>query len=176
MKKILLGVLSLSLIAMLALAGCGNNGGGETTGGAAPSGQEVNGGTEAPAVNAYGLEDGIYTVDVDTGSSMFHINEAKEGKGELTVKNGEMTLHITLTSKKIVNCFIGSSEEAEKEGAELIEPTLDEVTYSDGMTDEVYGFDIPCPAVGEPFDVSIIGTHGNWYTHPVTVTNPVPAE
>ena len=174
MKKIVLGILSLSLIAMLALAGCGNGGGGETTGGAAPSGQEVNGG--APTVNEYGLEDGVYVVDVDTGSNMFHINEAKEGKGELTVKDGEMTLHITLTSKKIVNCFIGSSEDAEKEGAELIEPTLDEVTYSDGMTDEVYGFDLPCPAIGEPFDVSIIGTHDNWYTHPVTVTNPVPAE
>ncbi|MDO4734954.1 MAG: hypothetical protein Q4A51_06810 [Lachnospiraceae bacterium] len=177
MKKILLGVLSLSLIAMLALAGCGNNGGGETTGGAAPSGQEVNGGTgDTQTSDANALADGVYIVDVDTGSNMFHINEAKEGKGELTVKNGEMTLHITLTSKKIVNCFIGSSEDAEKEGAELIEPTLDEVTYSDGMTDEVYGFDLPCPAIGEPFDVSIIGTHDNWYTHPVTVTNPVPAE
>ena len=100
MKKILLGVLSLSLIAMLALAGCGNNGGGETTGGAAPSGQEVNGGTgDTQTSDANALADGVYIVDVDTGSNMFHINEAKEGKGELTVKNGEMTLHITLTAE-----------------------------------------------------------------------------
>lgn len=163
----------------LVLAACGNSGG-ETTGGAAPSGQEVNAGSaavEVPAVNEYGLEDGIYVVDVDTGSNMFHINEAKEGKGELTVKDGEMTLHITLTSKKIVNLFIGTSEEAEAADPDaLLVPTKDEVTYSDGMTDEVYGYDLPCPAIGEPFDVSIIGTHGNWYTHPVTVTNPVPAE
>lgn len=179
-KYFLFGVVIAAMV--LALAACGSGSGNETTGGAAPSGQEVNGGAAANAgskeeqTNEAGLADGVYVVDVDTGSNMFHINEAKEGKGELTVENGEMTLHITLTSKKIVNCFMGSSEDAEKEGAALIEPTKDEVTYSDGMTDEVYGFDLPCPAIGEPFDVSIIGTHGNWYTHPVTVTNPVPAE
>ena len=177
MKKVLFGILSLSLIAMLALAACGNNGGGETTGGAAPAGQEVNAGSGAAEPSENALADGVYVVDVDTGSNMFHINEAKEGKGELTVKNGEMTLHITLASKKIVNLYIGTAEEAEAASEdELLAPTTDEVTYSDGMTDEVYGYDIPCPAIGEPFDVSIIGTHGNWYTHPVTVTNPVLVE
>ena len=164
----------------LVLAGCGG-GGNETKGGAASSGQDVNQTTEAAtkdtgSVNEAGLTDGVYIVDVDTGSSMFHINEAKKGKGELTVKNGEMTLHITLPSKNIVNLFLGTSEEAQADGAVLIEPTIDEVTYDDGITEEVYGFDIPCPVVGEPFDVSIIGTHQNWYTHSVTVTNPVPAE
>ena len=123
-----------------------------------------------------GLSDGVYTVDVDTGSNMFHVNEAMHGKGTLTVAKGEMTLHITLASKSIVNLFYGTSEEAQAEGAKLIAPTIDKVTYDDGLTDEAYGFDIPVPAIGEPFDVSIIGTHGNWYTHPVTVTNPVPAE
>ena len=177
MKKIIVGILGIAMAAMLALAGCGNDGGGETTGGAAPSGQEVNAGSAAVEPSANTLADGVYTVDVDTGSNMFHINEAKEGKGELTVKNGEMTLHVTLTSKKIVNLFVGTTEEAEAaDESELLQPTTDEVTYSDGMTDEVYGYDIPCPGIGEPFDVSIIGTHDNWYTHPVTVTNPVPVE
>ena len=134
------------------------------------------GGKKEEETNAAGLADGVYTVDVDTGSNMFHVNEAMDGKGTLTVANGEMTLHITLASKSIVNVFYGTSEEAQAEGAKLIDPTIDMVTYDDGMTDEAYGFDIPVPAIGEPYDVSIIGTHGNWYTHPVTVTNPVPAE
>ena len=30
----------------------------------------------------------------------------------------------------------------QKDGAVLLEPTVDEVTYSDGTTEEVYGFDI----------------------------------
>ena len=34
----------------------------------------------------------------------------------------------------------------------LLEPTTDTVTYSDGMTEEVYGFDIPVPAIDEEFD------------------------
>ncbi len=134
------------------------------------------GGQKEAETNSAGLADGVYVVDVDTGSNMFHVNEAMHGKGQLTVSGGEMTLHITLASKSIINLFYGTSEEAQAEGAELIDPTTDMVTYDDGITDEAYGFDIPVPAIGEPFDVSIIGTHGNWYTHPVTVTNPVPAE
>ena len=31
----------------------------------------------------------------DTDSSMFHVNEAYDGRGTLTVKNGKMTLHIS---------------------------------------------------------------------------------
>lgn len=67
----------------------------------------------------------------------------KKGKGVLTVKDGKMTIHVSLVSKNIVNVFVGTKEEAQADGAELIEPTTDEVTYSDGTTDEVYGFDIP---------------------------------
>ena len=134
------------------------------------------GGKKEEDTNAAGLADGVYTVDVDTGSNMFHVNEAMDGKGTLTVANGEMTVHITLASKSIVNAFYGSAEEAQADGAKLIEPTVDVVTYDDGITDEAYGFDFPVPAIGEPFDVSIIGTHGNWYTHPMTVTNPVKSE
>ena len=134
------------------------------------------GGKKEEETNAAGLADGVYTVDVDTGSNMFHVNEAMDGKGTLTVANGEMTVHITLASKSIVNAFYGTAEEAQADGAKLIEPTVDVVTYDDGITDEAYGFDFPVPVIGEPFDVSIIGTHGNWYTHPMTVTNPIPAE
>ena len=32
------------------------------------------------------LPDGVYTADFDTDSSMFHANEANDGKGTLTVK------------------------------------------------------------------------------------------
>lgn len=121
------------------------------------------------------LEDGIYTVEFDTDSNMFHVNEAKDGKGILTVKDGEMTIHVSLVSKSIVNLFQGLKEDAQKEGAELLEPTTDEVTYSDGYTEEVYGFDIPVPVLDEEFDVALLGKKGKWYDHKVSVSNPVPA-
>lgn len=118
------------------------------------------------------LEDGVYTAEFDTDSSMFHISEACEGKGTLTVENGEMVIHVSLASKNIVNLFPGLAEDARKEGAEILEPTTDSVTYSDGITEEVYGFDIPVPALDEEFDLALIGTKGNWYDHKVSVSNP----
>lgn len=128
-------------------------------------------GTEAETGEV--LEDGVYTAEFDTDSSMFHVNEANDGKGVLTVKDGQMTIHVSLASKKIVNLFAGLAEDAEKDGAQLLEPTTDTVTYSDGMTEEVNGFDIPVPAIGEEFDVALLGTKGKWYDHKVSVKNPV---
>ena len=122
------------------------------------------------------LEDGTYTADFNTDSSMFCVNEANDGKGTLVVKDGKMTIHVSLQGTGIINLFVGTSEDAQKEGAELLEPTEDTVTYSDGTTEEVYGFDIPVPAIGEDFDCALIGNKGVWYDHVVSVTNPVPAE
>ncbi len=116
------------------------------------------------------LADGTYEADFKTDSSMFHINEAKNGKGELTVKNGEMTIHITLTSKNIEKLFSGSAEDAAKDGAVLITPTTDKVEYSDGTTEEVYGFDVPVPYLDKEFDLAIIGKKGVWYDHKVSVS------
>ena len=99
---------------------------------------------------------------------MFHANEACDGKGTLTVKDGKMTFHVSLASKNIVNLFVGK--------AELLEPTTDEVTYSDGETEEVYGFDIPVEAVDEEFDLALLGTKGTWYDHVVSISNPEKTE
>ncbi len=121
------------------------------------------------------LADGVYSAEFTTDSSMFHVNEAKNGKGVLTVKDGKMTIHISLASENIVNLFPGKAEDAKKDGAVLLQPTKDTMTYNDGTTEEVYGFDIPVPAIGESFDLAIIGTKGTWYDHKVTVSNPEPA-
>lgn len=121
------------------------------------------------------LADGIYTAEFHTDSSMFHVNETCDGKGTLTVKDGEMVIHISLTSKNIVNLYPGLAEDAQKEGAQLLEPTVDTVTYDDGMSEEVNGFDVPVPALDEEFDLALIGTKGVWYDHKVSVTNATPA-
>ena len=129
-------------------------------------------GKENPAPQAVTLEDGTYTAKFDTDSSMFHVSEACDGKGTLTVENGEMVIHVSLASKNIVNLFSGTAEDARKEGAKLLDPTTDSVTYSDGITEDVYGFDIPVPALDEEFDLALIGTKGAWYDHKVSVSNP----
>ncbi|HIT64521.1 MAG TPA: hypothetical protein IAC37_08805 [Candidatus Ventrimonas merdavium] len=144
-------------------------------GGAAAEVRESSGAAGAePAVPA--LEDGIYTAEFDTDSSMFHVSEACDGKGTLTVQDGAMTIHISLGSKNIVNLYPGLAEDARKEGAELLEPTVDSVTYSDGFTEEVYGFDVPVPVLDEEFDLALIGKKGKWYDHKVRVSDPVRVE
>ena len=131
-------------------------------------------GETEPAPSARVLPDGEYIVDFDTDSGMFRANEACNGKGKLTVENGVQTLHVSLQSKKIVNLFPGTAAEAQEPGAVWLEPTVDTVTYSDGLSEEVFGFDIPVASVGGEFDLAIIGTKGVWYDHKVSVLNPIP--
>lgn len=149
----------------------------ESTAVQAESAEAITGTTEAAATetaqNEAQLPDGVYTAEFSTDSSMFHVSEACDGKGTLTVKDGVMTIHISLGSKKILNLYPGLAEDAAKDGAVLLEPTTDTVTYSDGMTEEVYGFDVPVPAIGEEFDLALIGTKGKWYDHKVKVSDPV---
>ena len=102
------------------------------------------------------IEDGTYTAEFKTDSSMFHVNDAYDDKGTLTVKDG----------------------------AKLLQPTTDTITDENGnvVTDiegkpkEVYGFDVPVPALDKEFDLALIGTKGKWYNHKVSVSNPVKAE
>lgn len=122
------------------------------------------------------LEDGTYSAEFTTDSGMFHVSEACEGKGTLTVKDGEMMIHISLGSKNIVNLYPGLAADAQKEDAELLQPTVDTVKYSDGTTEEVNGFDVPVPALDQEFDLALIGTKGKWYDHKVVVSNPIKAE
>ncbi len=123
--------------------------------------------------NADVLEDGTYAADFTTDSSMFHVNEAEEGKGVLTVKDGRMTIHVSLSSENILNLFPGSAEDAKKDGAELLQPTKDTVKYADGTEEVVNGFDVPVPALDEEFPLALIGKKGKWYDHMVKVSNPV---
>ena len=141
----------------------------------APTGTVVSAAQEKQetTMDATKLSDGTYTADFTTDSSMFHVNEAKDGKGVLTVKDGKMTIHVSLSSEKIVNLFAGTAADAEKAGAALLQPTKDTVKYTDGTEEVVNGFDIPVPALDEEFPVALIGTKGKWYDHEVKVSNPV---
>ena len=124
------------------------------------------------ADSATDLADGEYQVKFTTDSSMFKVNEALKDMGTLTVKDGKMTIHISLSSENIVNLFPGLADDAQKDGAELLQPTKDEVKYDDGTTETVNGFDVPVPYLDKEFDLALIGTKGKWYDHKVVVASP----
>ena len=134
---------------------------------------ESENGGESAAESKPELPDGVYIADFSTDSSMFHVSEACDGKGTLTVEDGKMTIHISLGSKNIVNLYPGLASDAQKEGADILEPTVDTVTYSDGFTEEVNGFDVPVPVLEQEFDLALLGKKGKWYDHKVIVSNPV---
>ena len=179
MKK--LTVLVLTALLVLSMGACGQSTaapeatvktGAETTAAA-----ETTEGTAAPETveaTAPALADGVYLADFNTDSTMFHVNEVCEGKGTLTVKDGKMTIHVSLSSTSILNLYPGLAEDAQKDGAELLQPSKDELTYPDGLKETVNGFDIPVPALDQEFDVALIGKKGKWYDHKVSVSNPVP--
>lgn len=121
------------------------------------------------------LEDGTYTVDFNTDSTMIHVNDALEGKATLTVKDGKGTVHVVFPSKNIVNLYPGLAEEAKTlDQSELLQPVEEEVTYSDGYTETVNAFDIPVSVIDEEFDMALIGTKGKWYDHKVSISNVQP--
>lgn len=115
------------------------------------------------------LKDGKYLASFTTDSSMFHVNEAYNDHGILTVKNGRMTIHITLVSKNIVRLYQGTADDARSDKDGAIKPETDTVRYDDGYDEEVYGFDVPVPELKKEFDLALLGTHGKWYDHKVSV-------
>ena len=173
-KAMVLAACVLALMAALCM-GC-SSGSSSSSASASASGASATASTQSSASGQGDsqLAAGVYTVDVDTDSSMFHVNESKDGKGELTVsEDGTMSVHMTLVSKRITNLYAGTADEAKANPDGVIEPTTDKVTYSDGYEEEVYGFDVPVPALDEGFAVAILGEKGSWYDHEVTISNPV---
>ena len=171
-------LLAVSALLAASLAGCGSSASSVASSASSEAVSSVAGSAvseaaseSAAASSALALEDGTYTAEFDTDSSMVHVNEASDGKGTLTVEDGQMTLHISLQSKKIVNLYVGMAADAPDHEADWLQPTTDTVTYSDGTSEEVYGFDVPVEALDTDFQLAILGTKGKWYDHTVSVRN-----
>lgn len=85
-----------------------------------------------------------------------------------------MTVHITLNSKNIVQLFLGSAEDAQKDGQILLIRQRQQrlLILMVPAPKEVYSFDVPVPTLDDEFDLALIGTKGKWYDHKVSVSNP----
>ena len=172
MKRVFSCVVAASL-ALSLLVGCGASSTASSAASSAAS-SEAASSVASSAAETAALPDGVYTAEFDTDSSMFHANEACDGKGTLTVENGQMTFHVSLASTHIVNLYLGKASDAADHEADWLQPTTDTVTYSDGTSEEVYGYDIPVAAVDQDFQLALLGTKGKWYDHTVSIRNAQP--
>ena len=86
MKKLTAIMMSI-VLAAAAVTGCGasKEGAGQEQGSAEAQDAAA---SEAPTV----LEDGVYTAEFNTDSSMFRVNDTKDGRGILIVTGGRMAI------------------------------------------------------------------------------------
>ena len=152
-------IVAMTLVCAMSLAACGNkNAKAETE-----SKKAVQDATEstkkAEKTEKIALSDGTYTAEFTTDSSMFHVNDAYDNKGTLTVKDGKATIHVALTSTHIVNLFLGTAKDASKDKAELLEPTVETVDYGDGTNNINLDFEGGSgkASIASPAEVTISG-------------------
>ena len=126
--------------------------------------------------NKTALEDGIYSAKFETDSGMFKINETKEGRGILTVKDGKMTMEIVLSGDGIVGLYGGLAKDAKNDEKNRINCSKVTVKYDDGSEEEVNSFVIDVPVLDKEFDLALIGKKEKWYDHKVIVSDVKPVE
>ena len=126
--------------------------------------------------NKTALEDGIYSAKFETDSGMFKINETKEGRGILTVKDGKMTMEIVLSGDGIVGLYEGLAKDAKNDEKNRINCSKVTVKYDDGSEEEVNSFVIDVPVLDKEFDLALIGKKEKWYDHKVIVSDVKPFE
>lgn len=107
------------------------------------------------------LEDGVYDIEVDTDSSMFHVVA-----GKLTVQDGQMTASIEMPGEGFSRLYFGTAEEAAS--------APDGDIYEYYLNDEgAYCFDVPVEALDEELSIAAWGQRRNlWYDHTITFKTP----
>lgn len=103
-------------------------------------------------VYADSLKDGVYSIDVDSSSSMFNITAC-----ELTVKDGEMTAVMTMGGTGYLYVYMGTGEEAASASAE------DYISYVENENGE-HTFTVPVEALDMGIDCAAFSkSKEKWY-------------
>ena len=98
------------------------------------------------------LKDGVYSVIVDSSSSMFQITDC-----ELTVENGEMTAVMTMGGTGYLYLYMGTGEEAVEASEDAYIPFVE-------TAEGVHTFRVPVPALDAAVDCSAFSKKKEkWY-------------
>lgn len=103
-------------------------------------------------IYADSLKDGVYSIDVDSSSSMFNITAC-----ELTVKDGEMTAVMTMGGTGYLYVYMGTGEEAASASEE------DYISYVENENGE-HTFTVPVEALDMGIDCAAFSkSKEKWY-------------
>jgi sirohydrochlorin cobaltochelatase len=118
----------------------------------------------AVGVTANRIQNGTYSVEVDSDTSMFKIVDCK-----LTVEDNSMTAVMTLSGQGYSPLYMGKIEDAQ---------TDEQNQISHVLADEKYSFTVPVSALDINIDCAGRGVKsGNWYDHVVVLkSGGLPAE
>lgn len=98
------------------------------------------------------LKDGVYSITVDSSSSMFNITAC-----ELTVENGEMTAVMTMGGTGYLYVYMGTGEEAASASSD------DYISYVENENDE-HTFTVPVEALDMGIDCAAFSKNKEkWY-------------
>ena len=98
------------------------------------------------------LKDGVYSITVDSSSSMFNITAC-----ELTVENGEMTAVMTMGGTGYLYVYMGTGEEAASASSD------DYISYVENENDE-HTFTVPVEALDIGIDCAAFSKNKEkWY-------------
>ncbi|MDR1558427.1 MAG: sirohydrochlorin cobaltochelatase [Clostridiales bacterium] len=118
-------------------------------------------GTAAAASEVPGgdIEDGTYTIDVETDSSMFRVEDC-----QLTAVGGEMTAVMTLSGTGYGALYLGAAEQAAA-GVDN--------QYAFTLLDGKHSFTIPVSALETEINCAALGLKsGNWADHVIVFKTP----
>ena len=87
-------IVAMTLVCAMSLAACGNKNAKAETESKKAMQDATESTKKAEKTEKIALSDGTYTAEFTTDSSMFHVNDAYDNKGTLTVKDGKATIHI----------------------------------------------------------------------------------
>ena len=119
----------------------------------------------AVGVTQQRLQNGTYSITVDSDTSMFKIVDC-----QLTVADTGMTAVMTLSGTGYAQLFMGTVEQLQDEGADKrIDPAL---------VDEKHAFTVPVAALDIDIDCAAQGTKsGTWFDHVVVFNSSgIPAD
>lgn len=114
-------------------------------------------GSALAAVDASALNDGTYSIDVESDNKMF-----KVVKCDVTIKDGKMTAAVTLSGTGYGKLFVGTGEQAAK-AAET-----DCIPFT-GNAEGKYVYTFPISSLDEPIAVAAWSTkNSKWYDRTLT--------